>query len=77
MKQNNNVNFRSALYFQTPIWTAEVPMFLRNAIKVTDKYIKKSDKLLKDRLKNEPKWRQDLGDFGLSKQVKVFQTILK
>ena len=40
MKQNNNVNFRSALYFQTPIWTAEVPMFLRNAIKVTDKYIK-------------------------------------
>ena len=79
MKQShNNVNFRSAqLYFQTPIWTAEVPMFLKNAIKVTDKYIKKSDKLLKDRLKNEPKWRQDLGDFGLSKHSESFSKILK
>ena len=72
MKQKTNISFKSAQYFQTPIWNAEVPIFLKDAIKITDKYIKKSEKLLKDRLKNEPKWRQDLGDFGLSKHSESF-----
>ena len=77
MKQNTkdkhrHVNFRSALYFQTPIWVTEVPFFLKDAIKVTDKYIKKSEKLQKERLKNEPKWRQAIGDFGLSKHSESF-----
>jgi uncharacterized protein (TIGR02466 family) len=67
MKQNTNINFKSSLYFQSPIWTAEVPIFLKDAIKITDKYLKKSEKLMKDKLKKEPKWRQAIGDFGLSK----------
>jgi hypothetical protein len=53
-KPKGHVDFKSAFYFQTPVWIAEAPMFLKNAIKLTDKYIKKADKLLKDKLKNEP-----------------------
>ena len=71
-KPEGHVNFQSAFYFQTPIWIAEAPMFLKNAIKVTDKYIKKAEKLLKDKLKNEPKWKKDLGTFGLSKHSESF-----
>ena len=71
-KPKGHVDFKSAFYFQTPIWIAEAPMFLKNATKVTDKYIKKADKLLKDKLKNEPKWKKDIGTFGLSKHSESF-----
>ena len=71
-KPKGHVDFKSAFYFQTPVWIAEAPMFLKNAIKVTDKYIKKADKLLKDKLKNEPKWKKDIGTFGLSKHSESF-----
>ena len=71
-KPEGHVDFKSAFYFQTPIWIAEAPMFLKNATKVTDKYIKKAEKLLKDKLKNEPKWKKDLGTFGLSKHSESF-----
>ena len=43
-KPKGHVDFSSHFYFQTPIWVAEAPMFLKNTIKVTDKYIKKSQK---------------------------------
>ena len=46
-KPKGHVDFQSAFYFQTPIWIAEAPMFLKNAIKVTDKYIKKAEKIEK------------------------------
>ena len=42
-----HVDFKSSFYFQTPVWVAEAPMFLKNAIKVTDKYIKKLINFLK------------------------------
>ena len=71
-KPKGHVDFKSAFYFQTPIWIAEAPMFLKNATKVTDKYIKKAEKLLKDKLKNEPKWKKDIGTFGLSKHSESF-----
>jgi hypothetical protein len=66
-KGKNHVDFKSSFHFQTPVWVAEAPMFLKNAIKVSNKYIKKAEKLLKDKLKNEPKWKKDIGTFGLSK----------
>ena len=56
LKPKEHVDFKSAFYFQTPVWIAEAPMFLKNATKLTDKYLKKGEKLLKDKLKNEPKW---------------------
>jgi len=65
-KPKGHVDFRSAFYFQTPVWIAEAPMFLKNTIKATDKYIKKAQKNLKDKFKNEPKWKKDIGTFGLS-----------
>ena len=48
-KPKGHVDFKSAFYFQTPIWIADAPMFLKNTIKVTDKYIKKAEKNLKDK----------------------------
>jgi uncharacterized protein (TIGR02466 family) len=71
-KAEGHVDFKSQFYFQTPVWTGEAPLFLNNAIKVTDKYIKRAEKLLKDKLKNEPKWRKKLGTFGLSKHSETF-----
>ena len=44
-KPKGHVDFKSAFYFQTPVWIAEAPMFLKNTIKVTDKYIKKLKKI--------------------------------
>ena len=57
-KPKGHVDFKSAFYFQTPIWIAEAPMFLKNTIKVTNQYVKKAEKLLRDKLKNEPKWEK-------------------
>ena len=57
-KPEGHVDFKSAFYFQTPIWIAEAPMFLKDTIKLTDKYIKKADKLLKENLKKEPQWKK-------------------
>ena len=71
-KPTGHVDFKSAFYFQTPIWIAEAPMFLKNAIKVTDKYVKKGEKILRDKLKNEPKWKKDIGSFGLSYHSESF-----
>jgi len=71
-KPKNHVDFKSAFHFASPLWMAEVPMFLKQSIKVTDKYVKKADKLLKDKLKNEPKWKKDIGTFGLSKHSESF-----
>ena len=52
-KPKGHVDFKSAFYFQTPVWVAEAPMFLKNAIKVTDKYIKNAKKNLKMNLNGE------------------------
>ena len=47
-KPRGHVDFKSAFYFQTPLWMAEAPMFLKNTIKVTDKYMPQiiGDKIL-------------------------------
>ena len=50
-KPKNHVDFKSEFYFSTPIWVAQAPMFLKSMTKLTDKYIKKADKQLKDKIK--------------------------
>ena len=35
-KPKGHVDFKSAFYFQTPVWVAEAPMFLKDTIKLTD-----------------------------------------
>ena len=72
MKEKNHIHFSSALHFSTPIWIAEVKNFLDNTIQVTDEYIKNADKILKNKLKDEPDWKKKLGDFGLSKHSESF-----
>ena len=71
-KSKNHVDFKSEFYFQTPIWVAQAPMFIKKLMPITDKYIKKADKLQKETLKKEPKWKKSLGDFGLSKHSETF-----
>jgi uncharacterized protein (TIGR02466 family) len=71
-KPKGHVDFKSSFYFHTPIWFAEAPMFLKPTIKATDKYIKKAEKLLKDKLKDQPQWKKDIGTFGLSKHSESF-----
>ena len=71
-KPKNHVDFKSEFYFSTPIWVAQAPMFLKSMNKLTNKYIKKAEKDLKDNLKKEPKWKQAIGDFGLSKHSESF-----
>ena len=71
-KPKNHVDFKSEFYFSTPIWVAQAPMFLKSMNKLTNKYIKKAEKNLKENLKKEPKWKQAIGDFGLSKHSESF-----
>ena len=65
-KPKGHVDFKSEFFFQTPIWIAEAPMFLKHTLKVTDKYIKKAEKTLIDKLKKELLWKKEIGTFGLS-----------
>ena len=71
-KDKNHVDFQSHFYFQTPVWVAEAPMFVKPAIKLTDHYIKKAKKVLKDKQKNDPKWKKAIGTFGQSYHSESF-----
>ena len=44
---NNNVKFNSAAYFSTPVWTAHAPVFLPKMLKLSDGYLKKTQKKIK------------------------------
>ena len=43
---NNNIKFHSAAYFSTPVWTAEVPNFLKLMLKLTNGYLKHTQKTI-------------------------------
>jgi len=59
--------FNIAVYFGTPVWTNDVPEFLKPINKLADKYIKKAKKDLLPTLKERDKiHKRKLGDFGLS-----------
>ena len=67
-----HVDFKSTFQFSSPIWIADAPMFLNKTIKATDKHIKKAKVILKDKMKNEPKWKKKIGSFGLSYHSESF-----
>ena len=55
------------VYFGTPVWTNEVPEFIKPMNKLADKYIKNAQKNLLPALKDRNKlYKRKLGDFGLS-----------
>ena len=76
MKQgsHNHVKFSSAIYFSTPVWTAECPMFINPMLKLTDRYLKKSrKKILQKALKERDKQlNAKLDDFATSNHSESF-----
>jgi len=60
-------NFNINIYFGTPVWTNDVPEFIKPINKLSDKYIKNAKKDLLPVLKERNKiYKRKLGDFGLS-----------
>jgi len=59
--------FNASVYFGTPVWTNEVPEFIKPINKVADKYINNAKKALRPAIKERNKiYKKKLGDFGLS-----------
>tara|TARA_R100001086_G_scaffold233217_1_gene154782 strand:- start:85 stop:786 length:702 start_codon:yes stop_codon:yes gene_type:complete len=71
---HSHVKFSSASYFGTPVWSAECPMFIKPMLKLTDRYLKKSNKkILPKALKERNKQlNAKLDDFGLSNHSESF-----
>jgi hypothetical protein len=71
---NNNVKFTSEAYFSTPIWTAEVPQFLNKMLRLSDGYLKKTQKKIMKKAiqERDKKYGTKLGDFGLSNHSESF-----
>ena len=60
-------NFKASIYFGTPVWTNDIPEFIKPINKLADKYIKNAKKNLLPTLKERDKlYKRKLGDFGLS-----------
>ena len=60
-------NFNASIYFGTPVWTNQVPEFIKPINKLADKYIKNAKKNLQPSIKARDKiYKRKLGDFGLS-----------
>ena len=60
-------NFKASIYFGTPVWTNDIPEFIKPINKLADKYIKHAKKNLLPTLKERDKlYKRKLGDFGLS-----------
>jgi len=59
--------FTASVYFGTPVWSNEIPEFIKPLNKLCDKYIKNAKKNLSPVLKDRNKiYKRKLGDFGLS-----------
>jgi len=65
---NNNIKFHSAAYFSTPVWTAQVPNFLKQMLKLTNGYLKHTQKTIinKGNKERNKKYNHKVDDFGLS-----------
>ena len=69
-----NVKFNSAAYFSTPVWVAEAPVFLKKMLKLTDGYLKTTEKkvMKKAIAERDKKYGTKLGDLGLSNHSESF-----
>ena len=52
---NNNIQFNSSQYFGTPIWNADAPVFLKQMLKLTDGYLKHTQKKIMNKSNKERK----------------------
>ena len=71
---NNNIKFNQAQYFGTPVWTAEAPQFVKMMLKLTDGYLKKTQKTTMNKANKErnKKFKHKVDDFGLSNHSESF-----
>ena len=71
---STNVKFNSAAYFSTPVWVAEAPVFLKKMLKLTDGYLKTTEKkvMKKAIAERDKKYGTKLGDLGLSNHSESF-----
>ena len=71
---NTNVKFNSAAYFSTPVWVVEAPVFLKKMLKLTDGYLKTTEKkvMKKAIAERDKKYGTKLGDLGLSNHSESF-----
>ena len=76
---NTNVKFNSAAYFSTPVWVAEAPVFLKKMLKLTDGYLKTTEKkvMKKAIAERDKKYGTKLGDLGLSNHSESFNAAPK
>ena len=59
--------FNTDVHFGTPIWSTNIPEFIKPLNKLADKYIKQAKKNLLPTIKERDKiYKRKLGDFGLS-----------
>ena len=71
---NNNIKFNSAVYFSTPVWNADASIFLKKMLKLTDGYLKHTQKKFMNKsIKERNKlYKHKIDDFGnISLQVLI------
>jgi|TARA_R110000803_G_scaffold90507_1_gene157912 uncharacterized protein (TIGR02466 family) len=60
-------NLTTSIYFQSPIYTIEIPEWVDHVNKVCNNYIKKSKKINEPMIKDrEKRWKKKVGDITLS-----------
>ena len=71
---NNNIKFNSAVYFSTPVWNADASIFLKKMLKLTDGYLKHTQKKFMNKsIKERNKlYKHKIDDFGLSNHSESF-----
>ena len=71
---DSNIKFNQAQYFGTPVWTAEAPQFVKMMLKLTDGYLKKTQKTTMDKANKErnKKFKHKVDDFAVSNHSESF-----
>ena len=71
---NNNIQFNSSQYFGTPIWNADAPVFLKQMLKLTDGYLKHTQKKIMNKSNKERNkiFKHKVDDFALSNHSESF-----
>ena len=69
-----NIKFNSSQYFGTPVWHAEAPQFLKMMLKLTDGYLKKTQKTVMNKANKERNktYKSKVDDFGVSNHSESF-----
>jgi len=72
--KDHHIKFNNSQYFGTPIWNAEAPIFLKQMLKLTDGYLKHTQKKIinKGNKERNKTFKHKVDDFGLSNHSESF-----